>query len=238
MIRFRLLAATCLLCAAPAAALAQGPEQLDQLEPGAGEGQAEYFATIGPDGEGEDALEGMFGINARFAVGVEIEAEREGGALAFETIGVKALYRLTDDEAPVAVGLQAQLSFDDRARLVEGEARLIAEAKPGAWWLQANAMLRRSGGDEPAATRLAYALSLQRAVTSFAWLGVEASGQSAPLSADTGASAGPGQFAGPSLTLEWEPSEAFEVEIGLAYFRRIAGEGPAGAGRLFVQLSF
>lgn len=227
-----------LLLGAPAAAPAQGPEQLDQLEPGAGEWQAEYFATIGPGGDGEHAIEAMVGIGDRLSLGIEIEAEREGRALAFETIGVKALYRFTDERAPVAVGLQLQLGFDDRARLVEGEARLIAEARPGAWWVQANAMLRRSGGEDPTATRLAYALSLQRAATRFAWLGIEASGQSAPLSAAGGASAGHGQFAGPSLTLEWEPSDTFEVEVGLAYLRRIAGDGPAGAGRLFVQMSF
>jgi hypothetical protein len=236
MIRAWRLAAACLLSASPAAA--QGPEQLDQLEPGAGEWQAEYFATLGPDGEGEHAIEGMFGVTGRLAVGFEIEAERGTDSLAFEAIGVKALYRFTDAQAPVAVGLQVQLGFDDRARLVEGEARLIAEAKPGAWWVQANAMLRRSGGEAPAATRLAYALSLQRAVTSFAWLGVEASGQSGSLAADPGAAADHGQFAGPSLTLEWEPSDTVEVEIGLAYLHRVAGEGPAGAARFFVQLSF
>ena len=51
---------TILLAALPAAVFAGGPEQLDQLEPGKGEWQAEYFGTFGK-GERDHAVEAMFG---------------------------------------------------------------------------------------------------------------------------------------------------------------------------------
>ena len=47
-----------------------------------------------------------------------------------------------------------------------------------------------------------------------------------------------GIAAGPSLTFDFEPAPDREIELGLAYFRRIAGEGPRDSGRVFVQLSF
>lgn len=236
--RVWLFLAVAILCAAPAAAAAQGPEQLDQLEPGKGEWQAEYFATIGRRGRGEHAIEAMWGISDRLAVGFELEAEYEDGAFAFETLGPKLLYRVTRDGAPVAIGVQLQLGFDADARLAETEARLIVEAQGNVWWAQGNLMLRRSRDDRRVETRLAYAWSLQHAVADVAWLGLEASGQSAPLWGDAGSAEEHGHFAGPSLTFEWEPSSGHELEIGFAYLHRIAGEGAGSTGRMFAQLSF
>jgi hypothetical protein len=230
--------AACLLCAVPAAAAAQGPEQLDQLEPGRAEWQAEYFATVGPDGEGQHATEGMFGLSDRLAVGVEVEAEYQDGRLTFETLGPKLVYRFTDGGAPIAMGMQVQLGFDPDARLAEAEARLIMAAENDNWWAQGNLMLRRLDGGQGAATNLAYAWSLQHAVTTFAWFGIEASGQSAPLWGGVPATDEHGHFAGPSLTFEWEPSAGHELEIGFAYLHRIGGEGARGTGRVFAQLTF
>lgn len=229
--------AACLLGAVPAAA-AQGPEQLDQLEPGAAEVQAEYFATIGPGGEGEHAIEALFGVTDRLAVGFEVETEVEDGRLTFETFGPKALYRFTNDDAPLAMGIQVQLGFDAHARLTEAEARLIMAAENESWWAQGNLMLRRLTDGQGAATRLAWAGSLQHRVTNFAWFGIEASGRSAPLWGGDPAMNEHGHFAGPSLTLEWEPSAGHELEIGIAWFRRIDGEGPRGTGRMFAQFTF
>jgi hypothetical protein len=228
-----------LLLGAPAAILAQGPEQLDQLEPGPGEWQAEYFATHGSGDAGEHALEILYGVGGPLAVGVEVEAEYESGGLRLETIGLKALYRFTAAEAPVGVGLQLGLGVDGHAALAELEARLIVEARGESWWAQANVMLRREGRGEEAEAGLAYAASLQHAIGGIAWLGIEASGRSAPVwRASVGAQAGEGHLAGPSLTFDFEPAPGREIELGLAYFRRIAGEGPRDSGRLFVQLSF
>jgi len=224
--------------AIPALASAQSPEQLDQLEPGAGAWQAEYFGTFGPGGAREHALEAMFGLNDRLAVGVELEVEYENGGLAFDTLGVKALYRLTGDEAPVALGAQVQLDFDDRAVLAQAETRLIAEVETEAWWGQANVMLRRSRDEGETATGFAYAWSLQHKMGSFAWLGIEGSGQSAALWRSDGASASPAHFTGPSLTIEWQPAGAPEIEVGFAYFRRVGGVGPRDSGRVFIQTTF
>lgn len=227
-----------LVLAAPVSALAQGPEQIDQLEPGEGEWQAEYFGTFGPGGGREHALEAMFGLTGRLAVGGEVEAEYSDGELVFDTLGLKALYRFTRDDAPVALGLQGQFGFDDRAALAQAEARLIAEVGSNQWWAQGNVMVRRSSDKGASATRLAYAWSAQRALGDHAWLGIEGSGQSAPLWGGGGASADHGQFAGPSLTFEWPVSGDREIELGLAWFRRVGGAGPRDSARLFVQISF
>lgn len=233
---------TGLLLGAPAAVLAQGAEQLDQLEPGPGEWQAEYFATHGSGDAGGHALEILYGLAGPLAVGVEVEAEYEGGGLRLETIGVKALYRFTADDAPVGIGVQLGVGVDGHAALAEIEARLIVEARGESWWAQANVMLRREGRGEEAEAGLAYAASLQHALGDIAWLGIEASGRSAPIwrhaAAGAGTEAAPGHRAGPSLTFDLEPAPGREIELGLAYFRRIAGEGPRDSGRLFVQLSF
>lgn len=228
-----------LLLGAPTAILAQGPEQLDQLEPGAGEWQAEYFATHGSGDAGEHALEILYGVGGPRAVGAEVEAEYEGGRLRLETIGVKALYRFTGDDAPVGVGLQLGLGVDGQAALSEIEARLIVEARGESWWAQTNVVLRREGRGDEAEASLAYAASLQHALGEMAWLGIEASGRSAPIWRASGeAQAARGHLGGPSLTFDLEPAPGREIEIGLAYFRRIAGDGPRDSGRLFLQLSF
>lgn len=62
--------------------------------------------------------------------------------------------------------------------------------------------------------------------------------QSAPISAKDGASDTHGHFVGPSLTFEVDPLPEHEIEIGVAALRRIGGDGPREALRLFVQLSF
>jgi hypothetical protein len=228
-----------LLLGAPVHALAQGPEQLDQLEPGPREWQAEYFVAHGSGDAGEHALEILYGVGGPLAVGVEIEAENEGGGLRLETIGVKALYRFTAADAPVGIGLQLGLGVDGHAALSEIEARLIVETRDESWWAQANVMLRREGRGDEAEAGLAYAASLQHALGGIAWLGIEASGRSAPIwRASMGAEAGEGHRAGPSLTFDFEPAPGREIELGLAYFRRIGGEGPRDIGRAFVQLSF
>lgn len=227
-----------LALAAPLAAHAQGPEQLDQIEPGAGEWQAEYFAALGRGGDGSHAFEAMLGVGERFAIGVEVEARYAHGAIAFETIGPKLLYRFTGEDAPVGVGLQLQVGFDRDAAPVEAEARLIVAAQSEAWWAQGNVMLRRSSDAGAAAGSLAYAASLQHRLGRSAWLGLEASGQSAPLWRDPGATDEHGRFAGPSLTFDWEPARGPGIELGLAWLRRIGGDGPADSARFFVQLTF
>lgn len=226
-----------LLLGASNAALAQGPEQLDQLEPGGGEWQTEYFATQSGGANGAHALEVLHGVGDRLAVGFEIEAENEAGAFRLETVGVKALVRLSGKDAPLGIGLQLAAAVDSRAALVEIEARVILQARSEAWWVQANAMLRRQGRRDEARTGLAYAASLQHAVGHIVWLGIEASGQLAPLAGDARRENRQGQFAGPSLTFELEPLTGHELEIGIAYLHRFRG-GSASAGRFFAQLTF
>jgi hypothetical protein len=223
-----------LLLAFSAAAAAQGPEQIDQLEPGAGEWQAEYFGIFGPGGQREHALEAMAGLSERVALGIEAQAEYSDGTLVFDTVGVKGLYRISGEASPVGLGLQVQLDFDDRAALVQTEVRLIAEMESGAWWAQGNVMLRLLRDQGATAIGPAYAMSLQHKLGAHAWLGVEGSGQFEPLSGDTTAA----HFLGPSLTCQWRVSPHAQIELGFALFRRIGGQGPHNSGRVFVQTTF
>jgi hypothetical protein len=218
-------------------AFAQEPEQVEQLEPGAGEWQAQYFGTFGKsDGRGH-AIEAMLGISARLAVGIELEAQAADSGLSFESFGPKLLYKFTAEDAPVGIGVQLQVGVSERASLEEAEARLIAERKDKRWWSQINGMIRRSGGDGEEGTVLAYAWSLQHALGGISWLGVEASGVS-PVGSDSGGASEGGHFIGPSLTCEIETAPGREVEVGVAALRRISGDGSRNALRLFVQFGF
>jgi hypothetical protein len=215
----------------------QEPEQVEQLEPRAGEWQAQYFGTFGQsDGHGH-AIEAMVGISARLAVGIELEAETEERCLSLESFGPKLLYRITGEDAPVGIGLQVQVGISERALPKEAEVRLIAERKDQRWWSQFNSMIRRSGVDGHASTRVAYAWSLQHGLGQLSWLGVEASG-ALPAGGDGSAAFEGGHFIGPSLTFEIEPAPEREVEVGVAALRRIGGGGSRNALRLFVQFCF
>ncbi len=229
--------AALVVAAAPGAARAAGPEVLDQLEPGKGEWQAEYAGIFAADGS-EHSLEVMAGVGNRLALGFEIEAERADRTTSLNSVAAKAFYRFTDPDDPVALGLQVQLGFGHGARLTDSEARLIAATRIGHIWLQGNAMLRHVSRPGQTSTGLAYAWSVQHAVSRVAWLGLEGSGQSAPLRHEPGADTAHGQFLGPSLTFELARAGGGEIEIGLALLRRWRGDGPANSGRLFVQFGF
>lgn len=211
---------TMLLALAASPAFAQGPEQLEQLEPDGGHWQLEYYGAAR-----SHSLQALYGISDRLALGVEIEGEADGGRLAFEGVTPTALYRFSGaDAAPFGVGVEVQAEFDRRMHLVGSEARLILEHKGPHWWAQGNAMLRITGDWQ---VNAAYGVAASRAVAPGLWLGFEGSAQG---------ERGGGRFAGPALTLEREAG-GVEVEIGLSYQRRIDGDGPADSMRAFVQLS-
>lgn len=212
-----------LLALAASSARAQGPEQLEQLEPNGGQWQLEYYGVARAH-----SLQALYGISDRLALGAEIEGEARGGRLSLEGVTPTALYRFSDpDAAPFGVGVEVQAEFDPKMHFAGGEARLILEHKGPRWWAQGNAMLRatRDAGDWQ--VNAAYGAAASRAIARGLWLGIEASGQP---------DHGGGQFAGPALTFEHDMGGA-EVEIGLAYQGRIDGEGPRDSLRVFVQLN-
>lgn len=203
--------------------VAQGPEQLEQLEPDRGAWQLEYYGVARAH-----SLQALYGISDRLALGLETEVEARGGRLSFEGVTPTALFRFSDaDAAPFGVGVELQAEFDSELQLSGGEARLILERKDARWWAQGNAMLRtaREAGDWRLS--VAYGAAASRAVAPGLWIGIEASGQP-----ETGG----GHFAGPALTLEHDAGAA-DFEVGLAYQRRLEGEGPRDSMRLFVQVS-
>jgi hypothetical protein len=202
---------------------AQGPEQLEQLEPDGGQWQLEYYGVARAH-----SVQALYGISARFALGVEVEGEARGGRLAIAGLTPTALYHFSDsDAAPFAVGVEVQAEFDPDLRLAGAEARLILERKGPRWWAQGNAMLLGAQNSGDWRVSVAYGAAASRAIAPGLWLGIEASGQPEH---------GGGHFAGPALTFEDDAGGA-EAEIGLAYQRRIVGDGPSDSLRVFVQLN-
>lgn len=223
-----------------ALAVAEAPEQLDQLEPGHGEWQAEYYGTFGSttDAERGHTVELYHGIAPGWAIGTEVEAEVEDGELSFDEVGLAVLATLrNDDDRGPGLGVMVSAGFDRQIDLSEVEARFIIEQESDAWWLQGNVMLRRQFEPGHRGTMLAYGWSLQRSVADDVWLGLEGSGQAASLSGFSGG-AERGQFLGPSLTAEIETGKNSEIELGIAAFRRVSGDGPRHSLRLFVQAGF
>jgi hypothetical protein len=233
-----LIAGLCLSFAGTAA-IAAGPEQIDQLEPDKGDWQLEYFGTFSGADENDHALEAMVGLSDKLALGIEVEGEYSNGDLRFDTVAAKALYRLTPKDAEIGAGLQLEAAFDDRASLAEVEARLIVSSQSESWWSQGNTMLRRSTDDGRTDISGAYAWSVQRSLSKSAWLGLEGSGQVGRRSCDDeGCESDSGHFAGPSFTLELEHGRGAETEFGLAALRSLARGESDYVVRLFVQTTF
>lgn len=235
MTRMLSAAAAGLLALSPPA-LAQGPESLDQLEPGAGEVQMEWLGDFG--GEGEQGLELLIGLSDRLMIGAEAEFEGPRDGLVFEEAAAVLMVRFADPEdAPVGLGVMGEVAIGRGGRLAGLEARGIIERQSERWWLQGNAMLRHAREDGARGTGIAYSASAQREAGGL-WLGVEASGQllrigGAPELAPQGS-----HYAGPSLTVEREFGADSEVEIGLAWLQRLKGDGAPSGPRVFVQVTF
>ncbi|WP_145960888.1 hypothetical protein [Sphingosinithalassobacter portus] len=223
------------MLAGPAAA--QSVEQLDQLEPGAGEVQVEYFGAWG--GEGEQAFELLAGVTDHLAVGGEAEFEGPRDGLMLEQWGVAALWRFADpQEARVATGLMAELGLDRSGALSDITGRFIAESIGERWWWQANLIVRHAREAGERGTGLAYGASVQRALAEQWWLGVEASGQFARLSGAPELAPRGAHWFGPSLTADIELTESSELEIGAAWMFRVVGDGQPSGPRIFLQATF
>jgi hypothetical protein len=224
----------------PTAAWAETPEGLDQLEPDAGEWQLEYNGQFGSTKAAErpHEIEAYYGVSDKLAIGVEVEGEAEDGDFSVGEFGVSLLYRFTEaDDGELGAGLMVSAALGDDGGLSEAEARFIVEQKSDKWWLQGNAMLRHANEDGDKGELLAYGWNVSHAVAGNFWFGLEGSGQAARLGGFAGG-LDKAHFAGPAAVVEIEPSESSEIEIGLAWFRRLGDEGPRNAARLFVQMSF
>jgi hypothetical protein len=220
----------------PARALASGPEELEQLEPENGETQLEYYALVGSDGEDEHEVQALHGFSDNIALGVEIEGVSNGDGFEVEGVAPTALIVFSDAEAkPFGFGLELQAEFEGEIALGALQARVIAERRTPGWWAQANLMLRHQREDGASATGIAYAWGLSRAIREGIWLGLESSGQAARLTGSSALFADGNHFLGPSLTFEPRLGAGRQVELGLAWSHRIAGEGPRNSARLFVQ---
>lgn len=231
------LLALAALLLVPAPALAAGPEELEQLEPESGEWQLEYNVLVGSDGEAEHAVQTLYGVADNLALGIEVEGASDGDGLDIEGFAPTALILFSDAEAePFGLGLELQAEFEGEVELSGLQARLIAERRTGSWWAQANLMLRHNREEGASATGLAYAWGLSRTIREGLWLGFESSGQAARVGGSSAVFDRGNHFVGPSLTFEPRISADHEVEMGLAWHHRIAGEGPRDSVSLFVQI--
>lgn len=225
--------AALLLTAAPAAAQ-EGPEELEQLEPDGGRWQIEYYGIAGRHASDSHALQLLYGVSDHLALGIEADGEWRGDRLRLDGVAPTLLYRFSDAEEGFGVGVELQAELDGHARFAGAEARLILARRSARWWGQGNAMLRHVREDDAAATGLAYGWTLNRAAGGGLWLGVEGSGQAGRIGGSPLAIGDGGHFLGPALTFETVLPHG-EIEIGIAWLRRIAGEGARDSARLFVQ---
>jgi hypothetical protein len=231
-----LLAALCLTATFPAHA--STPEELEQLEPGGGEWQVEYYGLVADDDEDGHSVQVLYGISDRLAVGGEIETGWSGGRLELEGFAPTILYTFKGAEgAGIGVGVAVEAELDDRLRFSGAEARLILEKRNEQWWGQADLIIGHEREDGSSGQRLAYGWAVNRNLGGELWAGLEASGQIARFG-EPGLLSPAGHFVGPALTLERGSEEGMEAEIGIAWLRRFAGDGPANSARIFVQLSF
>ena len=223
------------------AALSQSIEQLDQLELATGSWQAEYFGEFGKGDFGRsNAFELLFGLGDQIAAGIEVEYEHEDGKLSLEEIGVTALLSFADpEESKLGLGVSVGASSDGH-RISELELRLIAEKRIEDWWGQGNLIVRRVHEEDGKSSLIAYAWNLSHRFAGPVWFGFEGSGQLMRF-ADSRGRFDAGHFVGPALTIELEPvdeANGVETKIGLAWFRRVGGEGSRDSARFFVQVTF
>lgn len=220
------------------AVAAADPQELEQLEPGGGELQLEYQGLFGPNEASTGRAHSLginYGVSQRLALGVEVGGERSGTDLSVEEFELSAVLRLNaPQEGALGLGVKISGALDAEGRFSEAEARLIAEQIESNWWLQGNFGVQHEREDSDDLTSLFYIANASRAVAPNFWLGIEASGDVARISG-TGDFAS-GHFIGPSATIEVGDSP--ELELGVVYFARIAGAGPANSLRVFAQLEF
>ncbi|EIZ81364.1 hypothetical protein WSK_0071 [Novosphingobium sp. Rr 2-17] len=214
----------------------EGPEQIEQIEPGSGEWQAEYYGAFG--GAGNQSAQLLVGLSGRLMLGAEAEFQGPRDRLLFDSFGPLLLYRAIDpDQHPVGLGLELQASLGRDGAFEGVDARVIVERRAADWWLQGNLILRNAREDGSDGTSLAYAASVQRSLAGETWLGVEVSGQLKRLAGATELAPQGRHYAGPSLSAE-VPIGGNPVELGLAWLQRLCGDGAGSGPRIFAQFSF
>lgn len=235
------LAATALVCGMSIVpATAQAPEELEQLEPGAGKVQLESQSVF-DTGRGGERGRQSFGIaqgfSDRLVIGAQVAGERAGIGIGIEEFELSVVYRLVPPGSAVglAIGLAGAMT---RSGKFDGtELRLLANYRGEHWLVQGNVMLRRVRADDDDAggfsTRLAGVANLSRDVGQGIALGLEGSGGLGLVPHRRGERGG--WFLGPAATIEFE-QDGREVELGVVGSARISGAGPANSLRVFVQL--
>lgn len=219
----------------PAPAVAQSPEELEQIEPDEGETQIE-IQTLFPSDDADSYEIGIHhGWGERTILGMGIELEREDSGLAVEEVEFAAIRLLGRGAGVFRSAVAVSAAVGRHGGLSDAELRLISESKPGGWWIQGNLMLRHERNEADHATGLAYAANVGRAVSDLAWLGVELSGAFATLQGDP--EERNTHFAGLAGSIEVELAGGRELELGVVQSRRISGHGPLNAVRLFAQFT-
>lgn len=230
-----MLLAAILVVASPARAQ-EGPEQIEQIEPGRGEWQAEYYGAFG--GAGNQSAQLLVGVFGPLVLGAEVEFQGPHDRLLFDSFGPVLLYCAIDpDKRPVGLGVELQASIGRDGTFKGVDARAMVERRADDWWWQGNLILRNAREDGSDGTSLAYAALAQRSLGGGTWLGIEASGQLKRLDGATELAPEGRHYAGPSLTAEL-PIGGKQAELGLAWLQRLRGDGAGSGPRIFAQFSF
>lgn len=219
-----------------AAAVASGPEQLEQLEPEGGEWQLEYSAVVSRGSASAHSVQLLRGLSDHLAVGIEAETEGSG-ELTLEGLAPTVVYRFGNNSRGINAGVAAQIEVDPKLKIASAEARIILEKKTRNWWAQGNFIARHVSEEDESGAALAYGWGLSSAIVAGFWIGAEGSGGVTRFAGSASAVPDGGHFLGPTITVEQEIAGS-ELEIGLAWQHRIAGQGRRDHARLVVQFGF
>jgi hypothetical protein len=224
----RLLAAAA-LAGLSAAAHGAGPEQVEGLQPRAGEWLLEYFGTFGAgSSEGrEHSGIAFYGVTDFLAVGGELQTRYRSGAgvddgLRFDYDSVVALLRFSDPEvASVGTGLWLQAGLDSDGEVARLEARLIVQKETPALRARGNVMLRRDNQEDEEGALVAYSGTMQGRISERLALGVEGSGEAFRVAGFDRQPFEEGHWLGPAATIDFPLGGDAEFTVGLAYLRRL-----------------
>ncbi|MEO7634624.1 MAG: hypothetical protein ABIS38_03125 [Sphingomicrobium sp.] len=217
----QLFACAALLSWSTAAAAANAPDPVEQLELEGG-WSGEAIVDVGHGSE----FQLYRSIGDGVALGFEVESE----GTAVEHLGVGALIGVADD-----LGLLVQLDADARGRPSEASALLIAEVQRGPWSATANLALRHGWRGEFAGPALDYAWGLRAAVTRRVAVGVEGAGRMA--ASETRRAEGPGHFFGMGVVLTPRTRGATTPEFGILLLREASVSNSPVLLRASVQLN-
>lgn len=228
-------AATCCLAATPLRAETGVVDQVEALDIEAGENELELQLIAFPRQDGDPSYVGggltfERGLSDAFALGIEIEFEREGGRFKVDEVTAQAKLVVADpDEGGLGLGIQlaAGYAFEDRKFAME--TVLIAALERESWTAAAN-LIGSAREGRLDAYDLRYAARIDRPLSGGFSIGLEAGGEI--TSQDPR-----GHWIGPVIALESAEGGAMPT-IELGAFAGLNRAAPDVQFRLEIDFAF